>query len=40
MDAHRASDDIERKIQELDEQRDWVINIHMDPYDDFMIDHK
>lgn len=40
MDAHRASDDIERKIQKLDEQRDWVINIHMDPYDDFMIDHK
>jgi len=34
MDAHRASDDIERKIKQLDEQRDWIINIHMDPYDD------
>ena len=40
MDAHRASDDIERKIKNLDEKRDWVINIHMDPYDDFTMDEK
>lgn len=40
LDAHKASDDIERKIQKLDSQRDWVINIHMDPYDDFRLDHK
>ncbi|MFK2822030.1 cation diffusion facilitator family transporter [Arcobacter sp. YIC-80] len=40
MDAHRASDDIERKIKKLDEKRDWVINIHMDPYDDFTMDKK
>ncbi len=40
MDAHRASDDIERRIKNLDEKRDWVINIHMDPYDDFTMDEK
>ncbi|MAC84918.1 MAG: cation-efflux pump [Arcobacter sp.] len=40
MDAHRASDDIERRIKKLDEKRDWVINIHMDPYDDFTMDEK
>ncbi|MGA1931196.1 cation diffusion facilitator family transporter [Arcobacter sp. YIC-464] len=40
MDAHRASDDIERRIKQLDEKRDWVINIHMDPYDDFEINDK
>lgn len=40
MDAHRASDDIERRIKNLDEKRDWVINIHMDPYDDFTMDGK
>lgn len=37
MDAHRASDSIEDKIMNLDPKRDWIINIHMDPYDDFMI---
>jgi cation diffusion facilitator family transporter len=35
MDAHRASDSIENKIKKLDEKRQWIINIHMDPYDDF-----
>ncbi|MBD3830190.1 MAG: cation transporter [Arcobacter sp.] len=35
MDAHRASDSIENKIKKLDEKREWIINIHMDPYDDF-----
>lgn len=35
MDAHRASDSIEHKIKKLDKNRDWIINIHMDPYDDF-----
>jgi divalent metal cation (Fe/Co/Zn/Cd) transporter len=37
MDAHRVSDKIEEKIKKLDTNRDWIINIHMDPYDDFMI---
>jgi len=35
MDAHRASDSIEYKIKKLDKNRNWIINIHMDPYDDF-----
>ena len=34
MEAHKASDSIEHKIQKLDKNRDWIINIHMDPYDD------
>ena len=35
MEAHKASDSIENKIKKLDNMRDWIINIHMDPYDDF-----
>ena len=35
MEAHKASDSIENKIKKLDSRRDWIINIHMDPYDDF-----
>ena len=35
MDADRASDWIEDKIEKLDTKRNWIINIHMDPYDDF-----
>lgn len=34
MDAHRASDSIEDKIRDIDSTRDWIINIHLDPYDD------
>ena len=37
MEAHRASDSIENKIKKLDKKRDWIINIHMDPYDDFKV---
>ena len=37
MEAHKASDSFEYKIKKLDKQRDWIINIHMDPYDDFKI---
>ena len=37
MEAHKASDSIENKIIKLDNKRDWIINIHMDPYDDFKI---
>ena len=37
MEAHKASDSIEHKIKNLDQGRDWIINIHMDPYDDFEI---
>jgi cation diffusion facilitator family transporter len=37
MDAHRTSDKIEEQIKKLDEKRDWLINIHMDPYDDSQV---
>ncbi len=34
MEAHKASDRIEDKIRQLDSSKNWVINIHLDPYDD------
>ena len=37
MDAHRVTDKIEDQIKLIDDNKDWVINIHMDPYDDFII---
>ncbi|NVJ53795.1 MAG: cation transporter [Campylobacteraceae bacterium] len=37
MEAHKVSDKIEDSIKRLDTKRDWIINIHMDPYDDFVI---
>ena len=37
MEAHRATDSIEYKIKKLDKKRNWIINIHMDPYDDFKL---
>jgi len=40
MEAHKASDSIEHKIKNLDQGRDWIINIHMDPYDDFVINNE
>ncbi|MFA9374043.1 MAG: cation diffusion facilitator family transporter [Poseidonibacter sp.] len=40
MEAHRASDSIEAKIKKVDSKRDWIINIHMDPYDDFKINDR
>jgi cation diffusion facilitator family transporter len=40
MDAHRATDRIEEKIKKLDKSKHWVINIHMDPYDDSEINNE
>ena len=34
MAAHKISDNIEDKIKQLDKSKDWIINIHLDPYDD------
>lgn len=34
LEAHRISDKIEEKIMKLDTAKEWVINIHLDPYDD------
>lgn len=36
--AHEITDKVEKKIKNLDEKRDWIITIHMDPYDDLKID--
>ncbi len=38
LEAHRASDRIEDKIKELDKENEWVMNIHLDPYDDSHIE--
>jgi hypothetical protein len=35
MEAHRASDRIEKAIRYIDKSKFWVINVHLDPYDDF-----
>ncbi|MEA3353475.1 MAG: cation diffusion facilitator family transporter [Campylobacterota bacterium] len=40
MEAHRAADRVEDKIKELDKSRNWIINIHMDPYDDSDINNE
>ncbi len=40
MEAHRAADRIEDKIKLLDRSKQWIINIHMDPYDDSDINNK
>ncbi|MGB0990750.1 MAG: cation transporter dimerization domain-containing protein, partial [Halarcobacter sp.] len=40
MDAHRISDKIENKIRNIDKNKHWIINIHMDPYDDFEINEE
>lgn len=40
MEAHRITDKIEDKIEKIDKNKEWIINIHMDPYDDFEIDKK
>ena len=37
MDAHKTSDIIEYKVRELDPSKDWIITIHLDPYDDSII---
>jgi len=34
MAAHRVADNIEEKIKKLDLEKEWIINIHLDPYDD------
>ena len=34
MEAHKVSDKIEEKIEKLDMNKHWIINIHLDPYDD------
>ncbi|MCP4969243.1 MAG: cation transporter [Arcobacter sp.] len=33
--AHEVTNRVENKIRNIDKSRNWIINIHMDPYDDF-----
>ena len=40
MDAHRAGDRIEEQIKRIDTEKEWIINIHMDPYDDSEINNQ
>jgi cation diffusion facilitator family transporter len=40
MEAHRVSDRIEEKIEKLDTNKNWIINIHLDPYDDSEINNQ
>jgi len=40
MAAHKISDRIEDKIRALDTSKNWIINIHMDPYDDSDINNQ
>ncbi|MEA3499156.1 MAG: cation diffusion facilitator family transporter [Campylobacterota bacterium] len=40
MAAHRIADKIEEKIEKLDSSKNWIINIHMDPYDDSDINNE
>ena len=37
MDAHRVSDRVEDKISNIDKDINWIINIHLDPYDDLLL---
>lgn len=34
LEAHRVSDRIEERIKMLDPTKEWVMNMHLDPYDD------
>ena len=34
IDAHSVSDQIEDEISKIDKSKDWVFNMHLDPYDD------
>lgn len=38
IDAHRISDHIEFTIPKIDADSDWKVMIHMDPYDDSLVD--
>ncbi|WP_456404962.1 cation diffusion facilitator family transporter [Hydrogenimonas sp.] len=40
LEAHRIGDNVEAKIKEIDPKADWLINIHLDPYDDSVINEE
>jgi cation diffusion facilitator family transporter len=37
LEAHRIADRVEEKIKAIDPKADWLINIHLDPYDDSVV---
>lgn len=37
VEAHKITHKIEAQIKQLDQGRKWIINIHMDPYDDYWV---
>ncbi len=40
MDAHRITDNIEDKIKSIDPKSNWIITVHMDPYDDLLMNEE
>jgi divalent metal cation (Fe/Co/Zn/Cd) transporter len=38
MEAHKICDHIEDSIKLIDKNRNWIVNIHLDPYDDYLKD--
>ena len=34
LEAHKIADSVEAKIKTIDTRANWLINIHLDPYDD------
>ncbi len=40
LEAHRIGDNVEEKIKRIDPDADWLINIHLDPYDDSEINEE
>ena len=40
LEAHRIGDAVEEKIRAIDPKADWLINIHLDPYDDSVINEE
>jgi cation diffusion facilitator family transporter len=39
-DAHSVSDEIEQKIRDIDSEKIWIINTHLDPYDDSVLNEE
>jgi len=40
MDAHRITDNIEEQIKKIDPKLNWIITVHMDPYDDLLMNEE
>ncbi|BBG65577.1 cobalt-zinc-cadmium resistance protein [Hydrogenimonas sp.] len=40
LEAHRIGDNVEAKIKAINPKADWLINIHLDPYDDSVINEE